>query len=247
MSTDAELREALMALIETDGAFLKKDTKIKRVQEDRRHDLGAIVTTSMVAVADLRALLATHPAPTVDESLDIGLAARACADMLDALCDEADSEGVEELSVEWLRGRAALRRTIASSAPAVVCSPAAKRTEQNIPAPTVGDAAGLTLADNLTIDEPEYVLPSGTAEQRATALERLLEQVCAQRDEARALAAAPVTVTDEMVERAMAGYFESAPEGCRGIEFVAEHIKERARPRFRAALSAALNPEGGGA
>lgn len=46
------------ALIETDGVFLKKDTKIKRVQEDRRHDLGAIVTTSMVTVADLRATLA---------------------------------------------------------------------------------------------------------------------------------------------------------------------------------------------
>lgn len=50
---------AIEALVETDGAFLKKDTKIKRVQEDRRRDLGAIVTTSMVTVSDVRAALAT--------------------------------------------------------------------------------------------------------------------------------------------------------------------------------------------
>ena len=55
----AEVLAPIEALIETDGVFLKKDTKIKRVQEDRRRDLGAIVTTSMVTVDDLRAALST--------------------------------------------------------------------------------------------------------------------------------------------------------------------------------------------
>jgi hypothetical protein len=45
------------ALIEMGSVFLNRDTKIKRVQEDRRRDLGAIVTTSMVAVDDVRAAL----------------------------------------------------------------------------------------------------------------------------------------------------------------------------------------------
>jgi hypothetical protein len=55
----AEVLAPIEALIETDGVFLKKDTKIKRVQEDRRRDLGAIVTTSMVTVDDIRAALST--------------------------------------------------------------------------------------------------------------------------------------------------------------------------------------------
>lgn len=54
---------AVEALIELDGGvFLSKDTKIKRVQEDRRRDLGAIVTTSMVTVADVRAALSSPEA-----------------------------------------------------------------------------------------------------------------------------------------------------------------------------------------
>jgi hypothetical protein len=55
---EAEAKVARVeALIEMDSVFLKRDTKIKRVQEDRRRDLGAIVTTSMVTVDDVRAAL----------------------------------------------------------------------------------------------------------------------------------------------------------------------------------------------
>jgi hypothetical protein len=42
----------------TDDVFLPEGHKIKRVTEDRRRDLGAMVTTSMVTVADLRAAFA---------------------------------------------------------------------------------------------------------------------------------------------------------------------------------------------
>ena len=50
---------AVRSLAELDrkDAFLAPGSKIKRVQEDRRCDLGAIVTTSMVAVDDVREAL----------------------------------------------------------------------------------------------------------------------------------------------------------------------------------------------
>lgn len=61
MSTDAVTRiraDVFAYLGITDDVFLPEGHKIKRVQEDRRRDLGAMVTTSMVTVADLRAAFA---------------------------------------------------------------------------------------------------------------------------------------------------------------------------------------------
>ncbi|GGH34114.1 formate dehydrogenase subunit delta [Microbacterium album] len=51
-------------------------------------------------------------------------------------------------------------------------------------------------------------------------------------------------ITDEAVERALASWFESVTHAG-AYESVAEHVKERNRPRMRAALEAALAEDGG--
>lgn len=203
--------------------------------------------------ADLRAVLAAHPAPqTVDDAGGIDTAAL-----------RQVAEAVSDRPREW-RWSGQYPQQIISQGNVVIiaeCHESPDHPSRHAEyIATFDPVTILALLDEVGHLRTVFDLVASVEAKWSADSTLLAYTICSELGDAISgvdmrAAAPPVTVTDDaptftgrvvipvtdaMVERALTGYFESAPEGCKGIEFVSDHIKERARPRFRAALTAAL-------